>query len=181
MAKNGATNIQLSPFTSNTSCLQIAVGSRWCSLKDLMNEFPTNGVSKLPHVSAAQWTIPLKKSTMYILNTQAQRKTQIFRKKYTLQIRYIETDNNRPNIQTHAISTVLFVCVYFEANKAVFDFFSSITICLACAWSGIMVILFVYIIYLLFECIFDYFFWRNIWGGLRIVVHRGKDKEKKGE
>jgi hypothetical protein len=45
-------NIKL-PFTSNTSCLHIAVGSIWCSLNERMIEPPRTGVSKLPHVSAA--------------------------------------------------------------------------------------------------------------------------------
>ena len=54
--------MQLSPFVSMISCLVIAVGSTWCSLKGRINALPMIGILTDPQVSAAQWTKPEQKS-----------------------------------------------------------------------------------------------------------------------
>jgi hypothetical protein len=121
----GSVNIQLSPFVSKISWWHMAVGAKWCSLKDLMIDLPKKGVSRLPHVSAPQCTMPEKKSAMHMLKTQAHSDTQKFLIKYTLLVmRIIDTISRNTKSDTLVISPALLVLVYPDANISAFFFLS---------------------------------------------------------
>jgi hypothetical protein len=51
-----------SPFVCTKPWRVSASGSTWCSRKERMKIRPTQGVSGVPQVSQAQWTIPVRKS-----------------------------------------------------------------------------------------------------------------------
>ena len=73
----GKVSRQLSPFVSMMSCLVMAVGSTWCSLKGRIKALPKTGMSTEPHVSAAQWTNPEQKSATRTPATKKQNINQI--------------------------------------------------------------------------------------------------------
>lgn len=65
----GIITAKLSPLVSTKSCLVIAVGSMWCSLKFLSKFLPIKNISTEPQESAAQCTMPLRKSAVKIPQT----------------------------------------------------------------------------------------------------------------